>query len=333
MMKSRTLRIAAAIAVSAALAACSGSAASPSPKVYTYKDMTVGFIQTGSESGWRAANTSSFKETATAEGITLKFYDSQNKIENQITAFNNFVQDSSVNVIVLAAVGTAGYEDVLKAAKAANKVVVIEDRRIDAPSNLYYTYIGSDFALEGNKSAQAMCDLLKGKSGTNVVEIGGDQAASAAIDRDKGFREKLSLCSMKVLDMQSAPGWDPVQGKAIMEAFLKKYPNQINGVYGHNDELAIAGIQAVNAAGMKAGTDVVFVGVDATADGFKYLITGELGADIECNPLLAPQVYKAALDALNGVTGQPAWVPSNEGQFFAAQGADALKAILATRKY
>ncbi len=184
---------------------CSGSAATPSPKVYTYKDMTVGFIQTGSESGWRAANTSSFKETATAEGITLKFYDSQNKIENQITAFNQFIQDSTVNVIVLAAVGTTGYDDVLKAAKAANKVVVIEDRRIDADSSLYYTYIGSDFDHEGNKGAAAMCDLLKGKSGTNVVEIGGDQAASAAIDRDKGFREKLSRLRHEASSTASPP--------------------------------------------------------------------------------------------------------------------------------
>src|SRR5512141_2736934 len=52
----------------------------------TYKDMTVGFIQTGSESGWRAANTSSFKETATQQGINLKFYDAQNKLENQVSA-------------------------------------------------------------------------------------------------------------------------------------------------------------------------------------------------------------------------------------------------------
>ena len=43
--------------------------------------MVVGFIQVSSESGWRAANTSSFKETAAQLGITLKFYDSQNKIE------------------------------------------------------------------------------------------------------------------------------------------------------------------------------------------------------------------------------------------------------------
>jgi ABC-type sugar transport system substrate-binding protein len=325
-----------AIAVSAIVAACSGAAATPTAKVYTYKDMTVGFIQTGSESGWRAANTSSFKETATADGINLKFYDSQNKIENQITAFNQFIQDTSVNVIVLAAVGTTGYDDVLKAAKAAGKVVVIEDRRIDADSSLYYTYIGSDFDKEGNEGAAAMCTALKGMSGANVVEIGGDQAASAAIDRAKGFREGIANCkdeSIKILDSQSAPAWDPVQGKAIMEAFLKKYPNQIQGVFAHNDELGIAAIQAIDASGLKAGKDVQVVAFDATADGFKYLISGEMVADVECNPLLAPQVYKAALDALNGVTGQPAWVPSQEGQFFASQGADALKAILATRKY
>jgi simple sugar transport system substrate-binding protein len=336
MTKSRSLRIGLSIVLATVFAACSSSASSPSPKVYTYKDMTVGFIQTGSESGWRAANTSSFKETATADGITLKFYDSQNKIENQITAFNTYIQDPAVNVIVLAAVGTTGYDDVLKQAKAAGKVVVIEDRRIEADASLYYTYIGSDFDKEGNNGAAAMCTALKGMSGANVVEIGGDQAASAAIDRAKGFREGIATCtdeSIKILDTQSAPAWDPVQGKAIMEAYLKKYTGQIQGVYAHNDELAIAAIQAIDAAGLKAGTDVKVIGFDATADGFKYLISGEMFADIECNPLLAPQVYKAALDALNGVKGQAAWVPSQEGQFFASQGADALKAILATRKY
>jgi ABC-type sugar transport system substrate-binding protein len=336
MTMSRSLRIAMTLGVAVMVAACSSTATTAPAAKKAYKDMTVGFIQTGSESGWRAANTSSFKETATADGITLKFYDSQNKIENQITAFNQYIQDPAVNVIVLAAVGTTGYDDVLKAAKAAHKVVVIEDRRIEADASLYYTYIGSDFIKEGHEGEAAMCDLLKGKATANVIEIGGDQAASAAIDRHKGFAEALPNCTttkMTVLDYQNAPGWDPVQGKSIMEAFLKKYPGQIDAVMGHNDELAIAAIQAIDASGIKAGKDVQVIGFDATADGFKYLISGELGADIECNPLLAPQVYAAALDALNGVTGQQAWTPSQEGQFFAAQGAPALQKILDTRKY
>jgi ABC-type sugar transport system substrate-binding protein len=334
MTNSRTIRIAAAIAVTALLAGCSASAATPPPttKTYTYKDMTVGFIQTGSESGWRAANTSSFNEDAKSKGITLKFYDSQNKIENQITAFNQFIQDPQVNVIVLAAVGTTGYDDVLKQAKAAGKVVVLEDRRIEADSSLYYTYIGSDFDAEGQKGAKAMCDLLKDSTGKKVVEIGGDQAASAAIDRAKGFREKMGDCGITVTATQSAPGWDPVQGKAIMEAYLKN-SKDIQGVYAHNDELAIAAIQAIEAAGLTPGKDIQVVGFDATANGFKYLINGKLGADIECNPLLAPQVYEAALKALNGDNSVPKWVPSQEGEFFAAQGAATLQSILDTRKY
>jgi len=91
--------------------------------------------------------------------------------------------------------------------------------------------------------------------------------------------------------------------------------------------------QAIQEAGLTPGKDVMVVGVDATKDGFAALIDGTLGADIECNPLLGPQVLDAALKGLNGDTTMPSYVPSQEGEFFAAQGAEALKALLPTRKY
>jgi galactofuranose transport system substrate-binding protein len=296
-----------------------------------YSDMTVGFIQTGSESGWRAANTSSFKETATQQGVTLKFYDAQNKIENQVSAFHQFNQDPSVNVIVLAALDVTGYDDVLAEAKANGKIVILEDRRIDAAPTTYYTYIGSDFITEGHKSAAALCDLLKNSAKKNVVEISGAVGASAAIDRAKGFREKMGDCGMTITQSQTG-NWGVPESKAVMAAFLKQ-STDIQAVFAHNDEEAIGAIQAIEEAGLTPGKDIFVLGLDATADGFKYLISGELSADVECNPLLAPQVYEAALKAMNGDATLPTWVPSQEGQFFSAQGADALKAILATRKY
>ncbi len=328
-----------AAASAAAPSAAAPSAAAPSEAApsalgtKTYKDLTIGFIQTGSESGWRAANTASFKETATQLGINLKFYDAQNKLENQVSSFHQFNQDPSVNVIILAALDVTGYDDVLKEAQTAGKVVVLEDRRIDADPSLYYTYIGSDFNLEGQKAAAAMCDLLKDSTGKVVAEISGAVGASAAIDRAKGFREKMGDCGMTIPDNLTQTGnWGVPESKQVMEAFLKKTKN-INGVFAHNDEEAIGAIQAITEAGLKPGKDIQVIGVDATADGFKYLISGELGADIECNPLLAPQVYEAALAAVNGDTSLPKWVPSQEGEFFAAQGADALQTILDTRKY
>jgi len=318
-------------------AAPSGAAPSAAAGTKTYKDMTVGFIQTGSESGWRAANTASFKETATQLGVNLKFYDAQNKLENQVSAFHQFNQDPSVNVIILAALDVTGYDDVLKEAKTAGKVVVLEDRRIDADPSLYYTYIGSDFINEGHEGAAAMCDLLKPFAADkhNVAEISGAVGASAAIDRAKGFREKMGACGIPdptSLGLSQTGNWGVPESKAVMEAFLKKTKN-IQGVFAHNDEEAIGAIQAIKEAGLVPGKDIMVVGFDATADGFKSLISGEMGADIECNPLLAPQVYDAALKALNGDTSLPKWVPSQEGAFFAAQGAATLQGILATRKY
>ena len=154
-----------AVAPQQPAAAKTGLACSPNCQ---YSDLVVGFIQTGSEGGWRAANTASFKETATKLGVNLKFYDAQNKLENQVSAFRNFIADPQVNVIVLAALETTGWEDVLKEAKAAGKTVVIEDRRIDATPDLYATYIGADFALEGQNAGKEMCKLLEGSAKKNV---------------------------------------------------------------------------------------------------------------------------------------------------------------------
>jgi ABC-type sugar transport system substrate-binding protein len=292
----------------------------------TYEDLTVGFIQTGSEGGWRAANTASFKETAEQLGINLKFYDAQNKLENQLSAFRNFIADKEVNVIILAALETTGWEEVLKEAQDASKVVVLEDRRIDAPEDLYVTYIGSDFAEEGRKGAVEMCKLLEGSDKKNVVELVGNVGSSAAKDRGQGFREKMGDCGITIVKSQTA-NWDTTEGKAVMEAWLKE-TKDIQGVFAQNDEMGLGAAQAIKEAGLKPGTDIKIITFDATAGAFKAMIAGDINTTIECNPLLVPQVYEAALKAINGES-LPKWVPSQEGVFYAADA----ETILPTRKY
>lgn len=316
-----------AIMVFAFLLAGCAPAATPTPKkVYTYADMTVGFIQTGSEGGWRGANTASFKETADQLGINLKFYDAQNKLENQVSAFRNFIADPEVNVIILAALETTGWDDVLKEAKAAGKVVVLEDRRIDASEDLYATYIGSDFTEEGRKAGNEMCKLLEGSEKKNVVELVGNVGSSAAKDRGVGFRETMGECGIVITETQTA-NWSATEGKDVMAAFLKK-STDIQGVFAQNDEMGLGAALAIKEAGLKPGTDIKILTVDATAGAFKAMIAGEINTVVECNPLLAPQVYEAALKALNGET-LPKWVPSQEGVFYQADAEE----ILPTRKY
>jgi simple sugar transport system substrate-binding protein len=77
--------------------------------------------------------------------------------------------------------------------------------------------------------------------------------------------------------------------------------------------------------------DVFVLTFDATAGAFKAMLAGELNVAVECNPLLAPQVYDAALKALNGDTTLPKWVPSQEGIFRATD--PNLQQIADGRKY
>ncbi len=303
-------------------------AAEPAKKTYEYKDLVIGFLQTGSEGGWRAANSASFKETATQLGITLKFYDSQNDIAKQVAGFQQFIQDPEVNVIVLSALEVTGWEQVLKDAKAAGKTVILQDRRIDGFEDYYVTFIGADFVEEGRKAGNEMCKMLEGSESKNVWELVGNVGAAAAIDRGVGFRETAEKCGITVTKSQTA-NWSVVEGKQVTEAWLKE-TKDVQGVFGQNDEMAFGAIEALKEAGLTPATDVKLISVDATAGAFQAMLDGTLNVTVECNPLLAPQVYEAALAALNGES-LPKWIPSQESVFFMDD--PKLKEIAAGRKY
>jgi ABC-type sugar transport system substrate-binding protein len=315
-------------AMTEAPAAAPAATEAPAKKVWTYADMTVGFLQTGSEGGWRAANTASFKETATQLGINLKFYDSQNDLAKQVAGFQQFIQDPEVDVIIMSPLEVTGWEQVLKDAKAAGKPVILSDRRIDGFEDLYVTFIGADFVEEGRKAGTAMCDLLKDSPSKNVWELVGNVGAAPAIDRGKGFRETAEKCGITVTKSQTA-NWSVTEGKQVTEAWLKE-TKDVQGIFGQNDEMAFGAIEALKEAGLVPAQDVKLISVDATSGAFQAMLDGTLNGAIECNPLLAPQVYEAALAALNGET-LPKWIPSQESQFFMTD--PNLKEVAAGRKY
>jgi ABC-type sugar transport system substrate-binding protein len=293
-----------------------------------YKDMVVGFLQTGSEGGWRAANTASFKETAEQLGLTLKFYDSQNDIAKQVAGFQQFIQDPEVDVIIMSPLEVTGWEQVLKDAKAAGKLVLLSDRRIDGFEDMYKTFVGADFVEEGRKAGTEMCKLLEGSEKKIVWELQGNVGAAPAIDRGTGFRETAEKCGITVTNTQTA-NWSISEGKQVTEAWLKE-SKDVQGIFGQNDEMAFGAIEALKEAGLVPAQDVKVISVDATAGAFQAMLDGTLNVAVECNPLLAPQVYEAALAAMNG-EDLPKWIPSEEGIFYMDD--PNLQAIADGRKY
>ncbi|STS87872.1 periplasmic binding protein/LacI transcriptional regulator [Klebsiella variicola] len=134
--------------------------------------LTVGFSQVGSESGWRAAETSVAKEEAAKRGITLKIADGQQKQENQIKAVRSFIAQG-VDAIFIAPVVATGWEPVLKEAKEAKIPVFLLDRSIDVKDkDLYMTTVTANNVLEGQLIGDWLVKTVDGKP-CNVVELQG----------------------------------------------------------------------------------------------------------------------------------------------------------------
>ncbi len=277
------------------------------------KKITMGFAQVGAESEWRTANTVSIKEAAKEAGIQLKFSDAQQKQENQIKAIRSYIAQK-VDVIAFSPVVNTGWDTVLKEAKKAKIPVILTDRNVDTKDpSLFVTMIGSDFVEEGRKAGKWMLDNYKKPGDVNVVELQGTVGSSPAIDRKKGFEEVIKADPRFKITRSQTGDFSRAKGKEVMEAFLKTDKN-IQVLYAHNDDMAIGAIQAIEAAGLKPGQDIVIISVDAVKGAFEAMMAGKLNVSVECNPQLGPQLMSAAKDVLAGKQ-LPKWIKTNESVF------------------
>ena len=287
--------IALAIVAAALLAACSTTEKTTTAKK---KAITVGFSQIGAESAWRTAETGSIIEEAKKRGIDLKFSDAQQKQENQIKAIRSFIAQG-VDAIILAPKVKSGWDVVLREAKEAGIPVVLVDRGIEVSDpSLYATLIASDFVEEGRMAAEWLAKKTGGKC--KIVQLEGTPGSDPANDRKKGFEEVIAKYpGMKIIASQTAD-FRRSEGKRVMANIINAKGKEIQAVYAHNDDMALGAIQALEAAGMNPGKDVLVVSIDGVRDAFLAMIEGKLNATVECNPLLGPAAFDAVEKILRG---------------------------------
>ena len=262
--------------------------------------ITVGFAQTGSESGWRAANTESMKTAFSEEnGFKLVFNAADNKIEAQIAAVRSFI-NQGVDAIVIAPIVEDGWDDVLGEAKEAGIPVILEDRTVTASDDLYAGWVGLDFKKEGETAGKWAAETF-GDTPTNMVVLEGTTGSAPANDRAEGFASAIEGTGIVTLDSQTG-NFTRADGKTVMEGFLQKYGSDINLVYAHNDDMALGAIDAIEAAGLVPGKDIQIVSIDAVKDGLQALIDGKINHVVECNPLLGDLVAGLVKDVVAGKT-------------------------------
>lgn len=122
----------------------------------------------------------------------------------------------------------------------------------------------------------------------------------------------MGECGIEITKSKTG-NWARSEGKLITEAWMAE-AGDVQGIFAQNDEMALGAIEALEEAGLKPGVAVKIISIDATAGAFLAMLDGELNVTVEYNPLIAPQVYEAALKAFKGEPF-PKWIPSMEAVF------------------
>ena len=298
-------------AVTVAFTACLASTVSA-------QSLTVGFSQIGSESGWRAAETTVTKQEAEKRGIDLKFADAQQKQENQIKAIRGFIAQG-VDAILVAPVVATGWEAVLKEAKEEEIPVILLDRQIEAPDDLYLTAVTSDQVHEGKVAGDWLVKEV-GDKDCKVVELQGTTGSSPAINRKKRFEEAIAGHSNITIARSQTGDFTRTKGKEVMESFIKAEGGgqDICAVYAHNDDMAVGAIQAIKEAGLKPGSDIKIVSIDAVPDIFKAMADGEANATVELTPNMAGPAFDVLEAYLKDNTEPPKWIQTESKLYTAA---------------
>jgi ABC-type sugar transport system substrate-binding protein len=263
--------------------------------------LVLGFSQVVGQANWDLANAESIRQAARDTGIDLRLEDAKRSQQNQVAALRAFVKQR-VDVIAFSPVVESGYDAVLREVRSAGIPVILLDRDIEvSDDSLYVSLIGSDFVEEGRRAARWLLESTRGASGDiPIVELQGSVGSAPANDRKIGFAEVIaSDRRYRIIRSQSAD-FDRARAREVMAGFLQAEGRRIRVLFAHSDTMALGGIEAIEAAGLVPGSDILVISIEGSRKGLEAIVAGKINASVECSPLLGPQLMSVVMDLASG---------------------------------
>lgn len=252
----------------------------------------VGFSQMENNNPWRIAQTESMRAEAErrSDEYQLVVTDAQGQTAKQVSDVEDLIA-RRVDVILLAPREFEGLAPALQAAKRANIPVILVDREARGTAGEdYVTFLGSNFVEQGQRAAEWLIEQTGGKA--RIVELTGTPGSSVARDRARGFQEVIEQHpGMRIVASQTGD-FSRATAQRVMENLVQSIGQEIDAVYAHNDEMALGAIQALKAAGIEPGEDVIVVSIDGQRAALESILAGDLGATVESNPRFGPIAFE-----------------------------------------
>ena len=263
--------------------------------------VVLGFSQPLAGTNWNDTNTESIRQAAREAGVELRLEDAHRSQENQVAALRSFIEQR-VDVIAFSPVVETGWEGVLREIRAARIPVILLDRAIEiSDETLYTSLIGSDFIEEGRRAGRWLFEHTRDVPGeVYIVELQGTVGSAPANDRKQGFAEIIASDPRYRIIRSKSADFDRARARDVMAEFLAADARRIRVLFAHSDTMALGAIEAIEAAGLKPGSDILVISIEGKREALKAIIAGKLNMTVECSPLLGPQLVAMSREVAAG---------------------------------
>ena len=206
--------------------------------------------------------------------IQYQEFDGEQSSENQISILRNLV-NQKYDAVIIQAGDTTSMGPAIEEARKAGVFIITLNLTVD-------TTVSADIEMAHYQTAVLVASEMAKELNQQgkIVILQGAPGASAAIDREKGFRDELAKYpNMEIIEAQTAQ-WMKDEAITVMNTFLQKY-DKIDGVFGMNDSMAEGAALAAEAAGRLNG--MVIWGDDGEKDALTMVEQGKLTGTIYTN--------------------------------------------------
>ncbi|UQX88271.1 substrate-binding domain-containing protein [Jatrophihabitans telluris] len=326
--KTLTVPLAAAVAATLALGACSSGKSSSSGG--TSGSSKVAVVIKGLDNPFFQSMESGVKDKAASDSVSVEVQAANSITDttgqaDKLAALAN--QDYSCFVVNPIS-GTNLIQGIAQLA-AKHKTIVNIDSPVDASAAksanaTVATYIGTDNTAAGKLAGAEMVKLLP--SGGSVAAIGGTAGDVTSGARVTGFQQGIAGTSSIKFTQTIAANWDRQEALTQAQTILRSNPT-LAGFFVANDDMALGVARAIASAG-KTGT-VKVISVDGIKDALTAVQNGELSAVVAQYPYV---IGSMGVEACKAATAGKTLPPNVAAPVELVTKADAAKALAATPK-
>ena len=300
-MKKKILAMLMASAMALTMTACGGSASqSGSDSTADTGSAAAGgnhkisvILKTLNSEYWQAVS-AGINQAADDLGVTVDLQGppSETSYDEQLNMIETTLGSSDAEALVLAPL----QPDVATTA-VANATIPVLSVDTTFTSDKLVSYVGVSNEDAAKSGGEYVAEKLGGTG--NVVILAGVQGDTTSEDRVKGWTEGIEAGGCTVLDMQYT---DAVADKAVttLEGLMQQYPDQIDAVVCHSDDVAMGAAQALQSMGKQ--DDVVVCGFGGIS-GATPVKEGSITATVDIGAYqMGYDCVARALDAIEGKT-------------------------------